>query len=162
MKLAFAVLSVVLFAGSVRAADPLYLDQLIESPQASLEARFGAMKKESCFQLAPDRYLLISMGKKEAKPWRVVLSSVEPCKKPVPAPNLEIRERNGIDLGDNTVTIVQRLGRPDAAAKPDPALKKLGETEYFYICRVSEGCARHTSILISGGTVSAIAEWYSE
>jgi hypothetical protein len=162
MKLAFAVLAAVLLAGSVRAADPVYLDQLIETPQATLEGQFGAIKKEGCYQLAPTRYLLISMAKKEAKPWRVVLTSIEPCKRPVPAPALDVRERNGIDLGDKSVTIVQRLGRPDAAASPDPALKKLGETEYFYICRVSEGCARHTSILITGGMVSAIAEWYSE
>jgi hypothetical protein len=41
-------------------------------------------------------------------------------------------------------------------------MRKLGETEYFYICRVSEGCARHTSVLIRDGVVTAISEWYSE
>ena len=67
-----------------------------------------------------------------------------------------------MELGDSTVDIVEKMGRPDASAAPETALKTLGDTEYFYVCRVSEGCARHTSVFIRDGLVSAIAEWYSE
>jgi hypothetical protein len=41
-------------------------------------------------------------------------------------------------------------------------MRRFGEMEFFYICRVSEGCARHTSVFLKGGVVSAIVEWYSE
>jgi hypothetical protein len=54
------------------------------------------------------------------------------------------------------------MGRPDASAPPEVQLKKLGDTEYFFICRVSAGCARHTSVFLRDGLVTAIAEWYSE
>jgi hypothetical protein len=162
MRFAVSLLAVLLVATGARAADPVYLDQLIESPVATLEAQFGQMKREGCFQIAPDRFLLLTMDKKNQKPWRVVLSSVEPCKRSVAVSDIDVRERNGVALGDSTLNVVERLGRPDAAAAPDQSLKKLGETEYFYICRVEEGCSRHTSVLMRGGVVTAISEWYSE
>jgi hypothetical protein len=52
--------------------------------------------------------------------------------------------------------------RPDASAPLDGASRKVGETEYFFICRVSEGCGRHTSEFALGGIVTAITESYSE
>jgi hypothetical protein len=162
MKLAIPLLLVLLAAAPLRAADPVYLDQLIETPAATLETQFGPMKREGCFAIAPDRFLLVTMDKKEHRPWRVVLSSIEPCKKPVAGPALDLRERNGVNIGDTSVSVVTLLGRPDAAAPPDASMKKLGESEYFYICRVSEGCARHTSVLIRDGIVTAISEWYSQ
>jgi hypothetical protein len=162
MRVAVTLLAVLLAATGARAADPVYLDQLIETPAATLEAQFGRMKHDGCFQIAPERFLFITMDKKDRKPWRVIYSSIEPCKRPVAGPQLEIRERNGVSLGDTTVSVLERLGRPDAAAAPDQSMKKLGETEYFYICRVEEGCARHTSVLIHDGVVTAISEWYSE
>ena len=42
------------------------------------------------------------------------------------------------------------------------ALKKLGDLEYFYVCRVSDQCARHNSVFIKNGVVTALAEWYSD
>ncbi|HEX7830215.1 MAG TPA: hypothetical protein VF787_11195 [Thermoanaerobaculia bacterium] len=162
MKLAVTLLAALLVATGARAADPVYLDQLIETPVATLEAQFGQMKREGCFQTGPNQFLLMTIDKKDRKPWRVVISSIEPCKKPLPGPQIEIGHRSGIHLGDKTMAVVERLGRPDAAAAPDVALKKLGETEYFYICRVEAGCARHTSVLMREGVVTAIAEWYSE
>jgi hypothetical protein len=155
-------LAVFLATAAARAQEPVYLDQLIETPLATLEAQFGALKREGCFRIAPDRYLLLTIDRKERKPSRVVLTSIPPCKRPVDGPALDVRERSGISLGDKTLDVISRLGRPDAAAAPDATLKKLGETEYFYICRVEEGCARHTSIIMSNGLVTAIAEWYSE
>lgn len=162
MRLAIAFLTMVFTAAAASAADPVYLDQVIEMPLATLEAQLGPIKREGCFQIGPDRFLLVTVNRKDGKPARVVLSSIEPCKKPVAAPPLDVRERNGVSLGDKTLDVVTRLGRPDAAAVPDPALRKLGETEYFYICRIEEGCARHTSVFMRDGLVTAIAEWYSE
>ncbi len=162
MRVAVPLLAVLLVATGARAADPVYLDQLIEMPAPALEAQFGQIKREGCFQVAPDRFLLVTMDKKNRKVWRVVVTSVEPCKRPIAGPGLDVQERNGVAIGDSTIAVVERLGRPDAAAAPDPALKKLGETEYFYICRYEDGCARHTSVLMRSGVVTAIAEWYSE
>lgn len=164
MRFSISLLALLFVAGSVRAADPVYLDQLIETPLTTLEAQFGSIKREGCFQVGPDRFLLMTVDRKnrDHKPWRVVLSSIEPCKKPVLATETDVRERNGVNLGDKAVAVVERLGRPDASAPPDVTMKKLGETEYFYICRVEEGCARHTSVIMRGGVVTAIAEWYSE
>jgi hypothetical protein len=102
------------------------------------------------------------MDKKDGKPWRVALSAEMPCKKAEEGPLLDIRQRKGVELGDSTVAIVEKMGRPDASAAPETELRRLGETEYFYVCRVSEGCARHTSVFIRGGLVSAMAEWYSK
>lgn len=162
MRFIVTLCAAMLAAEAARAEDPVFIDELMETPRASLEARFGEMRRDGCFRLAPDRYLLISMDKKDGKPWRVVLSSIEPCRRPAEAAGVDVRDRNGIELGQGTLDVVEKLGRPDAAAAPDVALRKLGETEYFYICRIEEGCARHTSVLMRDGIVTGIAEWYSE
>ena len=161
MRLPFAVLAL-LFAASV-AADPVYLDQLMETPLATLQQQFPGLKRDGCYRVADGRYVLIDISKKEGKPWRVALTDTAPCKRPEDlATALDVRHRKGIELGHRTVDVLQTMGRPDASAAPEPSLKKLGDTEYFYICRVSEGCARHTSVFVRDGIVSAIAEWYSE
>ncbi len=162
MRFAFAFVSLLLVAASSRAEDPLYLDQIMETPLSTLQTQFIGLRKEGCYRVAPGRYLLLTMDKKDGKPWRVALSSTEPCRKPEDGPFLDIRHRKGVELGDSTVAIVEKMGRPDAAAAPETALKRLGDMEYFYVCRVSEGCARHTSVFIRGGLVSAVAEWYSQ
>ena len=158
-----AFVSLLLVAVGSRAADPVYLDQLIETPLATLQTQFGeGLRKEGCYRVADGRYLLLTMDKKDGKPWRVALSNAEPCRKPGDGPLLDVRHRSGIELGDSTIAVVEKMGRPDAAAAPETALRKLGDMEYFYVCRVSEGCARHTSVFIKSGLVSAIAEWYSQ
>lgn len=162
MRLVIAFVSLLLVAVSSRAADPLYLDEIIEMPLATLQAQFPGLRKEGCYRVGTGRYLLLTMDKKDGKPWRVALSADAPCKKPEEGPLLDIRQRKGVDLGESTVAIVEKMGRPDASAVPETELRRLGETEYFYVCRVSEGCARHTSVFIRGGLVSAIAEWYSK
>jgi hypothetical protein len=162
MRLVIAFVSLLLVAVSSRAADPLYLDQLIEMPLATLQTQFPGLRKEGCYRIAPDRYLLLTMDKKDGKPWRVTLSSDEPCRKPEDGPLLDVRQRKGVDLGNSTVSVVEKMGRPDASAVPETALRRLGDVEYFYVCRVSEGCARHTSIFIRAGLVTALAEWYSQ
>jgi hypothetical protein len=161
MRNAIAVLAL-LFAGSV-AAQPVYIDQLMETPAATLRQQFPGLKKEGCYRIAAERYVLIDIDKKDGKPWRVALTDTPPCKRPEDlAAAMDLRHRKGVELGQKTVDVLTNLGRPDAAAAPEPSLKKLGDTEYFFICRVSEGCARHTSVFVREGTVSAIAEWYSE
>ena len=162
MRLVIAFVSLLLVAVSSRAADPLYLDEIIEMPLATLQTQFPGLKKEGCYRIATGRYLLITMDKKDGKPWRVALSADVPCRKPEDGPLLDVQHRKGVNLGDSTVAIVEKMGRPDASAVPETALKKLGDTEYFYVCRVSEGCARHTSVFIRAGLVSAVAEWYSQ
>lgn len=164
MRLAIAVASLLLVAAAADAqtAEPVYIDQLMETPLASLQRSFPQLKSEGCYQLAAGQFLLISIDRKDQKPWRVTLSSEAPCRRPQTAAPFDVRVRSGIRLGDTTRDVVQRLGRPDTSMAPDAKQKKLGQTEYFYICRVSEGCARHTSVFVTEGIVTAISEWYSE
>lgn len=165
MRLATAALTlslVLLPASHAFAADPVYLDQLIETPLATLQQQFPGLKREGCYRIADSRWLLINIDKKDQKPWRVVVASAIPCKRAEDLPELDVRERAGAELGQTTPAMLQKLGRPDASAAPDSTMKRLGEIEYFYICRLSEGCARHLSVFARDGAVSAIAEWYSE
>ena len=162
MRLVIAFVSLLLVTVSSRAADPLYLDEIVEMPLATLQAQFPGLRKEGCYRVGTDRFLLVTMDKKDGKPWRVALSAETPCRKPEDGPLLDVRQRKGVELGDSTVAIVEKMGRPDASAGPETELRRLGDTEYFYVCRVTEGCARHTSVFIRAGLVSAIAEWYSQ
>src|SRR5690349_24814550 len=106
MRVAVAFLALVLTTAVAQAADPIYLDQLIETPADTLEAQLGKMKREGCFQIGADRFLFITMDKKDRKPWRVVLSSIEPCKKPVQVAEMDVRERNGVNIGDTTPNVL--------------------------------------------------------
>jgi hypothetical protein len=161
MKIAGAVLTLAAAFASY-AAEPVYLDQLMETPLATLQAQFPGLKKEGCYSIGGGRYVLISMDRKDGKPWRVTVTSEQPCRRPEDAGALEVRQRHGVQLGDTTIMVLEKMGRPDASAPPETALKKLGDLEYFYVCRVSEQCARHNSVFIKGGMVTALAEWYSE
>ena len=163
MRARFAVLVLVLLVAVGAAADPVYLDELMEMPLATLQQQFPGLKKEGCYRVAADRYVLIDIEKKEGKPWRVALSNTPPCKRTEDlATALDVRHRKGVEIGQRTVDVLRLMGRPDASAPPEPAFKRLGDTEYFYICRLSDGCARHTSVFVRDGLVSAISEWYSE
>lgn len=162
MRLPIAAVALLFVAGGA-AADPVYLDQLMETQVASLREQFPGLKKEGCYRIAAERYLLIAVDRKDGKPWRVALTNTPPCRRPEDLPvALDVRHRKGVELGQRTVEVLELMGRPDASAEPEPSLKRLGETEYFYICRLSEGCARHTSVFVREGIVSAISEWYSE
>ncbi|HYH09114.1 MAG TPA: hypothetical protein VEK11_18845 [Thermoanaerobaculia bacterium] len=160
MRVALFVFALLL-AGSA-AAEPVYMDELVETPLATLQTLFPGLRKEGCYRLANGQHLQITMDKKDGKPWRVSLATQTPCRKVQEGPTLDLRHRKGVALGDSTLDIIEKMGRPDASAAPDAALRKLGETEYLYMCRVSEGCARHTSVFIRDGVVSAVSEWYSE
>lgn len=159
MRVALALVMLLLAAGVV--AEPVYIDQLMETPLQTLQQSFPGLKREGCYQLAPDRYLMISIEKKDGKPWRVALAAAGACRRAEDAA-VDVRHRNGVELGDSTISVVEKLGRPDASAAPETKLKQLGDIEYFYICKLSEGCARHTSVFIRDGRVSAISEWYSD
>jgi hypothetical protein len=161
MRTALAVMSFAV-ALSSQAADPVYLDQLMETPLATLQQQFPGLKREGCYSIGNNRFLLISIAKKEGKPSRIALSSQPPCKRPQEGPAMEVRQRKDLLLGDNTIKVIEKLGRPDASTSPETALQRLGEIEYFYVCRVSEMCARHTSVFITDGIVTALAEWYSD
>lgn len=162
MRVASIAFALMLLAGSAMAADVVYLDQLVETPVAQLQTRFDGLKKEECYRIGENRWVMISIDKKDQKPWRIVLASVEPCKRPHDGPDLDIRERRGVQIGDAVGIVVQKMGAPDTASHADASMRKFGDMEYFYICRVEEGCARHTSVFLTGGVVTAIAEWYSE
>lgn len=162
MKVALTVMSLLFAAVAASAADPVYLDEIMESPVPRLQTMFPDLRKEGCYQIAADRFLLITIEKKEQKPWRAILTSTPPCKHPETGPQLDVRERNGVEIGWSQTAVVQRLGGPQTALPSDTNMKKFGAMEYFYICRVSEGCARHTSVFFTNGLVQSIAEWYSE
>src|SRR5215212_4491626 len=150
MKVPFVVLALLFALGA--AAEPVYLDQLMETPLEMLRQQFPGLKKEGCYRVAAERYVLIDVDKKDGKPWRIALTNTPPCKRPEDlAVAMDVRHRKGIELGQKTTDVLSILGRPDASATPEPALKRLGETEYFFICRVSEGCARHTSVYVREG-----------
>ena len=162
MRVTLTVLILLLVAGVTAAADPVYLDEIVETPLPSLQRLFPDLKKEGCYRIGDERYVLITMDKKDAKPWRVVLASAPPCRRAETGPAIDIRVRSGIDLGWGQTAVVERMGRPDTAQPAEQTMKKFGEMEFFYLCRVSESCARHTSVFITKGNVSAISEWYSE
>jgi hypothetical protein len=150
-------------AVSSRAADPVYLDQLIETPLSTLQTQFPNLKKDGCYRIGEGRFLLISVEpKKEHKPWRIAMTSIEPCRHAEDVTAIDVEDRGGVQLGDSSIAVVRHMGRPDASAPPEQPLRKLGDTEFFFICRVTEGCARHTSVFLREGVVTAIAEWYSE
>jgi hypothetical protein len=162
LAFAFAFVSLLLTAVSSEAADPVYLDQLIETPLATLQTQFPGLRKDGCYRVAEGRFLLLTMDKKDGKPWRVALATGEPCRKSEDGPLLDVRHRGGVALGETTLIVLEKMGRPDASATPDAAFRRLGDIEYLYMCRVTEGCARHTSVFIHNGLVSAISEWYSQ
>ena len=162
MRLAIASALLFLVTANAHAADPLFLDQLAETSLATLHQQFPNLKTEGCYALANDRYLAISIHKKDQKPWRVTLAAEPPCRRPEAGPDVDVRARSGVDLGDTSAAIIKLLGRPDAASEPEADQKRLGDLEYFFICRVTEGCARHTSVFVKSGVVTAISEWYSE
>jgi hypothetical protein len=96
MRLPFAVLAL-LFAASV-AADPVYLDQLMETPLATLQQQFPGLKKDGCYRVADGRYVLLDISRKEGKPWRVALTDTAPCKRPEDlAAALDVRHRKGVE-----------------------------------------------------------------
>ena len=161
MRIALTVLSLMFVAASA-AADPVYLDELVETPLATLQRMFAGLKREGCYRIAEERYVLITIDKKDEKPWRVVLASTPPCRRPDTGPAIDLRVRTGIELGQTQIAVVERMGRPDTAAEAELSMKKFGDMEFFYVCRVSESCARHTSVFLKHGSVSAVAEWYSE
>jgi hypothetical protein len=157
-----AVVASLLLAVTAVAADPVYIDQLMELPLSTLAQSFPGLKKEGCYRVGPDRFLLIDIEKKDQKPWRIVLTGSVPCRRPEEGAQMDVRQRRGVELGQRTTEVVEKMGRPDASAAPEAALRKLGDTEYFYICRLSDGCARHTSVFVRAGIVTAIGEWYSQ
>jgi hypothetical protein len=161
MKIALAALTLFVALRGY-AADAVYLDQLMETPRATLLTQFPTLKREGCYSVGAGRYLLVSMDKKDGKPWRVAFTTEVPCKRPEEVAPVEIRQRQGVQLGDTTIMVLEKMGRPDASAAPEAAMKKLGDLEYFYVCRVSDQCARHSSVFIKSGIVTALAEWYSE
>jgi hypothetical protein len=162
MRHVLAVVALMFAGGSTMAADPIYLDQLMEQPLATLQQQFPNLRREGCYRIGEGRYLLIDMDKKDQKPWRVAIASAAPCKRADDITAIDVHERAGAELGMTLTEMLRKMGRPDAAAPPDGASKRLGDTEYFFVCRVSEGCARHTSVFVRESVVTAVAEWYSE
>ena len=161
MRVAWGVLSL-LFVAAASSAEPVYLDELMEMPVARLQTTFQGLKKEGCYRVAENRYVLVQIDKKDQKPWRIVLASTAPCRRAETGPTIDLQERAGIDLGQTQVDVVKQMKRPETAQPTDSSMRRFGDMEWFYICRVSEGCARHTSVFFKDGVVSAIAEWYSE
>ena len=162
MRVALSVLALLFVAAASSAADPVYIDELMETPVARLRTTFSTLKKEGCYRIAENRYVLVQIDKKDLKPWRVILATEPPCRRAETGPVIDLRLRTGFDLGQTQVDVVKTMKRPETAQPTDTALRRFGDMEWFYICRVSEGCARHTSVFFKDGVVSAISEWYSE
>ena len=151
-----------LLAASASAQQTIYLDELVETPLATLQTLFPNLRKEGCYKLANGQFLMLTMDKKEGTPQRVSIANAAPCRKAQDGPALEIRHRKEVALGDSTLDVVEKLGRPDASAAAEAALKKLGDTEYFYMCRATAGCTRVTSVFMRDGVVTGMSEWHSQ
>src|SRR5688500_11923454 len=123
MRVALAVVLLLLAAGSM-AAEPVYLDELVETPLTRLQTMFPGLKKEGCYRIADDRYVLITIDKKDEKPWRVVLASAPPCRRAETGPAIDLRVRTGIELGETQIAVVERMGRPETAAASEPSMRK--------------------------------------
>lgn len=163
MRDAAAVLALTFAISGSIAADPVYIDQLMETPVEALQTHFAGLRKDGCYKLPDGYFVLVNIDRKAGKPSRVALAATEPCRRPqdVRTP-MDLRHRKGVAIGDGTGAILEKMGPPDAMSDAEPKLRQLGETEYFYICRVDQDCARHTSIFTRDGLVTAIAEWYSD
>lgn len=158
-----AVLVAALSVAAAEPQGPLYIDDVVEAPLEQLQSVFPGLQKEGCYRINDSAHLLLTIDEKAEKPWRVVLASAPPCGEVEDiAGFLDIRHRSGVRLGDSAERVVERLGRPEMSDAPQPPHRGLGDIEYFYLCRVSEMCARHTSIFLRRGKVIAIAEWYSQ
>ena len=162
MRKTAAVLAYLLAASAAAAAEPTYIDQLMEAPVTTLQSTFAGLKKEGCYRIGEDRYVMVTIDAKDQKPWRIFVTSMPPCRRPETGPAIDLRLRSGVELGQSQLEIVERLGRPDTADPPEHSQRRLGDIEYFYLCRVSDMCARHTSIFVRDGVVTAFGEWYSE
>ena len=163
MRHAAAVLALMMIVSGSIAADPVYIDQLMETPVETLQTHFAGLKRNGCYKLQDGRFVLVNVDRKTGKPWRIALSAGEPCRSAdeVRTP-MDLQHRKGLLLGEGTAAILEKLGRPDAMTETEPKLEMLGEMEYFFICRVDQDCARHTSVFTRDGMVTAIAEWYSD
>ena len=162
LTVATALAATLSIAAAAAAAGPLYLDDFVEAPLERIRSVFPDLQKEGCYRVSETAYLLLTIDEEDEKPWRVVLGSSAPCTEVEEVPPVDVRHRSGVRLGDSTRQVVERLGRPEMSDAPQPPHRGLGDTEYFYLCRVEEMCARHTSIFLRDGKVVAIAEWYSE
>lgn len=163
MRLAPAVLALTLAVSGSIAADPIYIDQLMETPLDALQTHFAGLKRDGCYTLPDGRFVLVNVNRGEQKAWRIAITADAPCRRPAAVRTpMDLQQRKGVAIGDSAADVVAKLGRPDAATDTDSKLRKFGDSEYFYVCRVDQECARHTSIFMRDGLVSAIAEWYSE
>lgn len=162
MRIAPAVLALTIAVGGSTAADPIYIDQLMDTPLSALQTHFPGLKRDGCYSLADGRFVLVNVHRREEKPWRVAITAEAPCRRPAAVRTpMDLQQREGVAIGDTTAEVIGRLGSPEAATQTDSNLRNLGDSEYLYICRTSQ-CVRHTSIFMRDGAVSAIAEWYSE
>jgi hypothetical protein len=163
MRFGPVVLALLVAAGARVHADAVFIDELMQTPLEVLQTHFEGLKKDGCYRLPDGRYVVLNVDRKTKKPQRVVISASEPCKRPADARTpIDLRHRSGVEIGDTTLVVLEKMGRPDASAAPETAFKELGELEYFYVCRAEAECVKHTSVFVREGAVSAISEWYSK
>ena len=163
MRIGPVVLALLMLVSARAYADAVYIDELMQTPLDVLQTHFEGLKKDGCYRLADGRYVLLNVDRRSKKPQRVVISASEPCKRPAAARTpMDLRHRGGIEIGDSTLVVLEKMGRPDASAAPEAAFRGLGDLEYFYVCRAEAECVKNTSVFVRQGSVSAISEWYSD
>jgi hypothetical protein len=163
MRFGPVVLALLMTASARLHADAVFIDELMQTPLDVLQTHFEGLKRDGCYRLPDGRYVLLNVDRKTKKPQRVVISASEPCKRPADARTpIELRHRGGIAIGDTTLVVLEKMGRPDASAAPGSDFRQLGDLEYFYVCRAEAECLKHTSVFVREGVVTAISEWYSE
>lgn len=163
MRIGPVVLALLMVASARAQADAVYIDELMQTPLEVLQTHFEGLKRDGCYRLPDGRYVLLNVNRRSKKPQRVVISASEPCKRPAEARTpIDLRHRGGVEIGDTTLVVLEKMGRPDASAAPGSDFRQLGDLEYFYVCRGEADCVKHTSVFVREGNVSAISEWYSE
>lgn len=152
---------------------PRVLDDLLDSPVASVEQRYGPGSYLRCYQLGDSRFVNLDVD--EGDPghfWSVELADVSDCETTMaPNPGMPSTFNVGVDLGDPVEKALTVLGHPDEVLTEAPEgssdaaiarFKRRGGTEYIFRCKTPATCGTVTSIFARNGKVSAISIWYAD
>ena len=113
MRLTLTLLSLLALAVPAKAADPVYLDQLIETPLNALQAQFPNLKKEGCYRTGEGRYHAEQehhpAAVRDAPDLRMGRAAESHTGDELPGPLVEVPGRFGVRLGHQS----HPPGRPD-------------------------------------------------
>ena len=168
-----ALIACCVLLAACASAPPRAMDDLLDTPVASVERRFGPGSYARCYQISDGRF--VNLGVDDEDPtrfWSVELADVSDCTTTMP-PLIEMPSKFniGVDLGDPIEKALSVLGQPDSVLKQPPEgssdeivlrFQRRGGIEYMYRCKAPPDCGSVTSIFARNGKVSAISISYSD